>query len=191
MRWKRHIRFWDGYFFLNLPPLEANLSFSYNLYFLVFIAIFSLIANQSEQCFGFGFERSQRGFLMLFAYSYTIVDYKLEYYFSLALIQVAVNNTRSITTKRTAGLSSCFCFWELFPDSMPGGRGSAKRSDATSARRERNLGKAHQFQAIPSPWRRGGKDSNQRRSLGDGAVTRLSGWAGLSDRFGSAMSTKK
>ena len=67
----------------------------------------------------------------------------------------------------------------------------AQKGDATSARRERNLGKAHQFQAIPSPWRRGGKDSNQRRSLGDGAVTRLSGWAGLSDRFGSAMSTKK
>lgn len=53
----------------------------------------------------------------------------------------------------------------------PAGRGSAKRSPKSRCvkREERNLRKAHQFEAIPSPWRRGGKDSNQRRSLGDGA----------------------
>ena len=37
----------------------------------------------------------------LFAYSYTIVDYKLEQYFPLTPNQLAVNNPRSFTTKWT------------------------------------------------------------------------------------------
>ena len=39
--------------------------------------------------------------ISLFVCSYTIVDYKLEQYFSLTPNQPAVNNPRSFTTKRT------------------------------------------------------------------------------------------
>ena len=52
----------------------------------------------------------------IFACSYTIVDYKLEQYFSLTPNQPIVNNPRSFTTKRTGGLflvAPSFSFWHV------------------------------------------------------------------------------
>ena len=55
----------------------------------------------------------------LFACSYTIVDYKLEQYFSLTPNQPAVNNQRSFTTKRSGLLSTLEVVAGVARDAMP------------------------------------------------------------------------